>query len=245
MATSDKGQDIRHSSGRDVDIVFDKSVFSSVFNKDVRRVYIYKKAERLASALYLIAPAFRDSVSLRTRLESLAVTLTEAASLSGARLAEALSRELLSLSSLLAMAEAGGLLSRMNGDLIIREAQALLTEVTLYEEPRLALSEPTTFATLAKQAPGATSVPPALPLPRAAHASMPGSPSRDKGHNSIRQDNLLTFIREKGSVSIKDLAGVVRGVSEKTIQRELQALIEGGQIEKRGERRWTTYSASR
>src|SRR3989344_1290332 len=107
MATSDKGQDIRHSSGRDVDIVFDKSVFSSVFNKDVRRVYIYKKAERLASALYLIAPAFRDSVSLRTRLESLAVTLTEAASLSGARLAEALSRELLSLSSLLAMAEEG------------------------------------------------------------------------------------------------------------------------------------------
>jgi len=245
MATSDKGQDIRHSSGRDVDIVFDKSVFSSVFNKDIRRVYIYKKAERLASALYLVAPAFRDSVSLRTRVESLAVALTEAASLSGARLTEALSRELLALSSLLTMAEAGGLLSHMNGDLIIREAQALLTEVTLYEEPRLALAEPASLAALARQALGATSVSRAPHVPQAGHTSAQRGGPRDQGHNSSRQDSILSFIKEKGSVSIKDLAGVVRGVSEKTVQRELQALIEHGQIEKQGARRWTTYRALR
>ena len=35
---------------------------------------------------------------------------------------------------------------------------------------------------------------------------------------------------------------MVRDVSEKTIQRELQALVEAGKVTRTGERRWTTYS---
>jgi hypothetical protein len=35
---------------------------------------------------------------------------------------------------------------------------------------------------------------------------------------------------------------VVRGVSEKTIQRELSLLVLEGTVRKQGERRWTTYS---
>jgi hypothetical protein len=240
---SEKGQDIRHLSAKDKDIVFDKSIFSSIFDKDVRRVYIYKRAERLASALYLISPAFRDSVSLRSRVEAVAVTLTEAASLPGTRLTGAFSRELLSLSSLLAMGEAAGLLSSMNADLIIREAQSLLAEVTLYEEPRLTLAEPTSLAALTRQA-GTSS-----PAPRALPASTTGSVGTSlrapgpKGHTSIRQESILAFIKGKENVSIKDLTRVIRGVSEKTIQRELQGLIESGQVAKRGDRRWTTYAA--
>jgi DNA-binding HxlR family transcriptional regulator len=35
---------------------------------------------------------------------------------------------------------------------------------------------------------------------------------------------------------------MIRGVSEKTIQRELGALIESGLVMKQGERRWSVYS---
>jgi hypothetical protein len=35
---------------------------------------------------------------------------------------------------------------------------------------------------------------------------------------------------------------MIRDVSEKTIQRELQALIDSGEVVKRGERRWTQYA---
>ena len=40
------------------DFVLDKVIFSNVFDKDIRRIYIYRKSERLAKALHLITPAF-------------------------------------------------------------------------------------------------------------------------------------------------------------------------------------------
>jgi DeoR/GlpR family transcriptional regulator of sugar metabolism len=52
----------------------------------------------------------------------------------------------------------------------------------------------------------------------------------------------LSVIKNKGTASIKDISTLVRGVSEKTIQRELSALISSGSVLKQGERRWSTYS---
>ena len=43
-------------------------------------------------------------------------------------------------------------------------------------------------------------------------------------------------------MNVKDVLGVVAGVSEKTIQRELLALVDEGILKKEGERRWTLYS---
>jgi DNA-binding transcriptional ArsR family regulator len=220
-----------------MDIVFDKFIFSNVFNKDIRKVYIYKKAERLASALYLIAPAFRDSVSLKSRAEDIGLMLMAAASLPPRELREALSGQLLALSSVLSMARAGGLLSPMNVDLILHEVHALLAEVASYEEPQLTLMEAPTLATLAKHTsseriPAAPLVGKAPRRPREAH----------QGQITSRQDTILSLIKEKGTVSIKDISLIVRGVSEKTIQRELQALVETGRVSKRGQRRWSTYS---
>ena len=56
-----------------------------------------------------------------------------------------------------------------------------------------------------------------------------------------RDEKVLSVIRDKGVVSIKDITSVIFDVSEKTIQRTLQALIDKGQIKKEGERRWAKY----
>ena len=40
----------------------------------------------------------------------------------------------------------------------------------------------------------------------------------------------------------QDIAQTIRDCSEKTIQRELIALIQGGIVKKTGERRWSKYS---
>jgi DeoR/GlpR family transcriptional regulator of sugar metabolism len=50
------------------------------------------------------------------------------------------------------------------------------------------------------------------------------------------------MIKEKGTVYIKDISTILRDVSEKTIQRELQKLVLEGKIAKKGSRRWTEYS---
>ncbi|MEK7179690.1 MAG: hypothetical protein AAB689_01520, partial [Patescibacteria group bacterium] len=131
-----------HAGGKHTpseDFVLEKSIFNNIFEKDIRRVFIYKKAERLAKAIHLIAPAFAESVSLRNRIDAIAIGLVDAAILPSGAARMALSRELLALSSVLSIARTGGFLSPMNAELIAREAHILLQEVAAYEEPRLFL----------------------------------------------------------------------------------------------------------
>ena len=64
----------------------------------------------------------------------------------------------------------------------------------------------------------------------------------DKGHIKDRKSAILSVIGSKGKASIKDISPHIRNVSEKTIQRELQALTTAGTLRKDGERRWSTYS---
>lgn len=58
-----------------------------------------------------------------------------------------------------------------------------------------------------------------------------------------RQDKILSFINDRKSAVIKDIISLFPEVSEKTIQRELNRLIEEGKINKRGSKRWSIYMA--
>ena len=68
--------------------------------------------------------------------------------------------------------------------------------------------------------------------------------NRTKGQNkgqSERMSLILELVRKKKSLSIKEIAAVIKGCSEKTIQRELALLIGQGLVRKVGERRWSLY----
>jgi len=235
---------VRAKDGHKDDFVLEKNIFSNVFGKDIRRVFIYKKVERLAKAIHLVTPAFAHSPSLRNRIDSIAVGLVDAAILPPPLARDMLSRELLALSTVLSIARTGGFLSSMNADLIAHEAQTLLQEVAAYEEPRLFLDEAPTLPRLARDAakrkPQTVMGAKTSARDATANASKgqnDGDPKKDK-----RRSSVLSVIKDKGQVSIKDISLVIRGVSEKTIQRELQALVEEGVLQKKGERRWSTYS---
>lgn len=224
------------------DFVLEKSIFSNVFEKDIQRVFIYKKTERLAKAIHLISPAFADSVSLKNRLDAVAVGLIDAGTLSTASARTALARELLALSSILGVARASAMLSTMNVELISREAQLLLQEVAAYEEPRIFLEDAPTLAQMMKHVPPPSAAP-ARTAPKAKGEAHPGKP-RKTGQDIPRgrQEIILSVIKDKGSAGIKDISMRMPQVSEKTIQRELQGLVASGLVLKSGERRWSTYS---
>lgn len=57
-----------------------------------------------------------------------------------------------------------------------------------------------------------------------------------------RRTQILNFVKDNKQVMIKDICGKLRDVGEKTVQRELGALISAGLIKKTGERRWSRYS---
>lgn len=235
---------------RNNDFVLDKNIFSNVFEKDIRRVYIYKKVERLAKAIHLITPAFRESPTLRNRIDLVTVGLVDAAILPPAAARESLARELLALSSVLAIARTGGLLSDMNTELIGREAHQLLEEIADYHEPRLLLENVPSLAELSKLAASMTGAVERTDTKRAAPAAKKQE-AFPKGHigqikdtpqKDDRKEAILSVLRTKGPSRIKDLSTVIRGVSEKTIQRELQSMVGSGVLKREGERRWTTYS---
>jgi hypothetical protein len=60
-----------------------------------------------------------------------------------------------------------------------------------------------------------------------------------------RAERIKTVLEAKPQATIKDIAEVITDVSEKTIQRELNSLIEQGQVIREGERRWSKYSVSK
>lgn len=56
-----------------------------------------------------------------------------------------------------------------------------------------------------------------------------------------RRDQILALFVRGVDVSIKDIATRIKGCSEKTIQRELNALLYDNVIERIGEKRWSRY----
>lgn len=226
------------------DFVLDKSIFSNIFEKDIQRVYLYKKSERLAKALYLILPAFKDAPALRDKVHRISIELIDASILTPLASRDALSRALLALSSVLSIARSANLLSPMNAELIAKEAHLLLKEAAVYEEPKLTLEDAPTLAVLSRNVPGPSrenARPASVSRTHRAvgQRSSVGAPKKDTGG---RRDAILAVLKSKGPSFIKDISNVIREVSEKTIQRELQALVLEGAISKTGERRWTSYA---
>ncbi len=235
-------------------IVLEKGIFSNVFEKDIRRVYIYKKSERIAKAIHMVSPAFKDSKALRDRLQRISVEIIDASILPPSEAKDLLARELLTLGSVLRMARAAGILSTMNADIIMREANNLLQEISSYEDPKVALDEVPSLAALAKSVPARTDIGHAAARPASQSVAHSAGNSYkghiDKGQNGDkkdkngRRDAILSILKSKGPSYIKDLSILIREVSEKTIQRELQALVLEGKVTRTGERRWTTYAVA-
>ena len=59
-----------------------------------------------------------------------------------------------------------------------------------------------------------------------------------------RRIAILSLLKRQKKITVKDVSSVIANCSEKTLQRELLALVEEGILSKEGERRWSTYSLS-
>ncbi|MFZ2763461.1 MAG: hypothetical protein WAX80_00250 [Minisyncoccia bacterium] len=57
-----------------------------------------------------------------------------------------------------------------------------------------------------------------------------------------RQSIIIGILKRKKEVMIKDVSPLISGCSEKTIQRELSAMVQSGVLRKTGEKRWSRYS---
>ncbi len=67
----------------------------------------------------------------------------------------------------------------------------------------------------------------------------------DMGIKIARRNDVLNVVKANVTASIKDVKFVLKDLNEKTIQRELFALVQEGILIKEGEKRWSVYRVAK
>jgi hypothetical protein len=261
---------------------------SSVFVNDQYYLHIYKKAQKIALAIYMISDFFAESEPIKKDCRTLALNLVNTSlSLSMVDLSnrksllDSLIKNSLLLISYSEIATRTGMESSMNHRIIKNELEIFIKNVEERENPanvgksfvldnsfvekELSHSQtighpshiyPQNSFSLNDIAVGSQNSPKKTPvhypdkaafknklIERQKNVKNEGGIDKEKNSRKFdRQEAILSVIRDKGELSIKDLTGVIKGCSEKTIQRELIVLVESGILSKTGDRRWSRYS---
>jgi hypothetical protein len=69
--------------------------------------------------------------------------------------------------------------------------------------------------------------------------------SKKEDKNTSRRDRISMVLSEKKDTTIKEILSVFPDISEKTLQRELNDMVEQGLLRRIGERRWSRYELVR
>lgn len=214
-----------------------------VFNQDIYG-NVYKKTEKIACAVFLITDNKEGKhiheivKDVRKAAQEAFRSATAFVSESDGGNAPTAIRDLMHLRGLLYMLVASRDVSADLIDVVAREIDAVvgalhglsygrgnvLSESVEYQPPYV-------HPTLRERAPLK-----AFGVPRRTAASRP------VGETSSRREAILSVIRARGVVSIKDISDSITDCSEKTIQRELIGLVKDNVVVREGERRWSRYS---
>jgi len=208
--------------------------------------YIFKKTERIVSVVFYITQAVEQTDKNTSQIEDLEMVARSLhdvvlASLHArAHVAEDVvqqtTHELVRLESKLRVAQVMGLIASEVLGVVCNEIDSVLRGLSKYSNEDSLLSREFEPAPRVGKPAGVSS----------SHQPAVSNPSRQTSSNddagmSSRRARILTVIEAKEEVSIKDITDIISDVSEKTIQRELNAMIEDNQIKRVGERRWSKY----
>ena len=194
-----------------------------------------KKPEKLVSALYLITSFFDDQEPIKWKLRSLAaefISLT--VSLKERQVATLETRNIvLKIAGLLSVAKNVGLVSFTNHDLVQGE---LMKYVDTLDYP-INISN---FFNIESPKPRVKELGGNLMIKDKNRYGLleTGVVSVKK---NTRQRSIIAILKRKKEIMIKDISPLIHGCSEKTIQRELLAMVRAGVLKKVGEKRWSRY----
>jgi hypothetical protein len=233
---------------------FTKTAFhSKLFKGRSNWYFCYLKTEKLAHVLAVLAArSVSDSAEALKGTANFAVQVMQDViyASAGEIVEETLLADLFSIISTLRLHATRGYISRETSRVLVEEYEALVDRL-VGDSRHLGLSvSPQDLAV-----PALEDEPLFTPLPSLLSLASTSAGLKDisKGHKTQKDSEsskgqnrallILDYVRKSNGVSIKDIAKVVQGYSEKTIQRELNTLIEQGVIKREGERRWSVYRA--
>lgn len=236
------------------------------FDNDNNFVLVYKKTEKLASAVYMVTGLFFESEPMKWTLrkkvgELLSFILSYKDVQDGARgeFVYDVKTQVTGLVSLLDISLHGGLISQMNFSILKKE---FLNLISLISDTGFSLNvpivnnlsktffdvSPAYLANLKKDSDGekiyrtpeSTNLIQKMSLSNIKDKTF--GADKDNLKKATRQSIILGLLRKKKELTIKDIAAVIKDCSEKTIQRELNSFISAGLLKREGVRRWSKYS---
>jgi hypothetical protein len=214
------------------------------FSKDESFVFIYKKTEKLATALYMVTNLFSDSEpmkwTLRTKVSNLLSFVIGFKDILQSREDEFINEvktKVLEIVSLLEVSSRSGLVSQMNFSILRSEFVYMLDFLSHFRKVathHMDLKE------------NFFEIPKTSGAPSSGQSGSQGNNGQsnvlDAHKRTNRQNIIINLLKKKTDLTIKDIAQTINDCSEKTIQRELISLITSGLVQKTGERRWSKYS---
>ena len=208
--------------------------------------FIFKKTERIVSVVFYITQNLPQDERNKTHIEDIegsarSVHNTVLTSLeSRAHVAEdsvrTAAHAVITLESKLRVLQATGLISADVLNVFAGEIDAVLRGMNKYLQ-----TEAVIVPELERTAPKSTQSKRTSNQSSANRTVLPQTETVAAVQKDTRRARILTVIEARGEASIKDIAEVINDVSEKTIQRELNAMIEDNTIKRQGERRWSKY----
>ena len=203
--------------------------------------FIKSRLEKLATAVFMVTNYIDSTEPLRTNLRKLVLDIISERQDDLNDLSDRVDRVL----SVIKIGNTVGLISETSAQILISEFEKLKNslEINLPDTLKSIFEIPDVQR---RETP-----PPNLPLTKG-EVPKPARPAggaegvippliRGRTGGGEYRQKILDFIKEKGSVSVKDVATVVTDCSEKTIQRELAFLVDQSVLHRVGQKRWARY----
>ncbi|HEY4516061.1 MAG TPA: DeoR family transcriptional regulator [Candidatus Paceibacterota bacterium] len=213
----------------------------------INELYIHNRSEKLVTAIFLVLKFIPDSNKLKPKIEDLALELVSSTaslkdnfSYEKSKVLSVIETILLQLSSLINISSVSGFVSEMNASVLKTEFDSLIKTVnqSVKDNDLNTRIGNNFFENKEVNTLNQVNQKYALNVPIEKSVII-----KDKNTRSeAREKAIIDTVRERGEISIKDIAKNIRGCSEKTIQRNLISLIESGVLKRTGERRWSKYS---
>lgn len=208
--------------------------------------YLYRKTEKLVSALYLLTSFISDRDPVKWQIREAGLKLLSQNLPLSDRPIQGVYLTRLILSYLEA-SYLGGIVSMMNYNILKSELESLIKPIESDEQARIkgAIFPEHFLEVSADNHKGHNNM-----SNRMSVNSLTNRVAGNGNHvllNHIkdrnqRQDTILALLKKGEELGIKDFVTSISDCSEKTIQRELASLVLKGLVKKAGEKRWSRYS---
>ncbi len=238
------------------------------FSAEDYLIYIFKKTEKITSALYLVSGLLKDNEPLKWELRDRGMGLLSSSFIASSSMPgdksstiQSLFSSALETLSILNVAKISNLITDMNYKLLVREIDGIVSLLKdrlaqNAENAGYVLSEsffrtPDLFSSGFKNASRSNTYNTSSVSDRSVHPSGLSNKAKLKDSASTvdtrvkksqRQEVIVSLLQKNPSLTIKDFSKIIKDCSEKTIQRELSELVAQNVIKKEGERRWSRYS---